>query len=250
MRPETAITMRRLMERVILKGTAPKAFLKTYTAGGKTGSAKTTETITITFKNSKGERITRRKTVYTASTYNGTFVGMAPLNDPSIVIAVTVYGGHGNGGFGGEAAAPAFKEIALAALRLRDVPKDMQVEPPAAGADTSDLAIASLDPQESLGDDFAFASVPSPRTPEAAQTAQRGPRPFLEDVDPDEPRREVATGPIVPNFQGKTLRSVLEEASGAGLDIEPSGRGVARSQSPAPGQRIVSGEKVKVQFAR
>ena len=250
MRPETAITMRRLMERVILKGTAPKAFLKTYTAGGKTGSAKTTETITITFKNSKGEMITRRKTVYTASTYNGTFVGMAPLTDPSIVIAVTVYGGHGNGGFGGEAAAPAFKEIALAALRLRDVPKDMPVEPPAAGADTSDLAIASLDPQESLGDDFAFASVPSPRTPEADQTAQRGPRPFLEDVDPDEPRREVATGPIVPNFQGKTLRSVLEEASGAGLDIEPSGRGVARSQSPAPGQRIVSGEKVKVQFGR
>jgi len=71
-----------------------------------------------------------------------------------------------------------------------------------------------------------------------------------EDEDPDEPRSETATGPIVPNFQGKTLRNVLEEASGLGLDIEPSGRGIARSQFPAPGQRIVPGEKVKVQFAR
>ena len=253
MRPETAITMRRLMERVILSGTGRKAFLKTYTAGGKTGSAKTTETIAVTRKNAKGELVTYKKTVYTASTYNGTFVGMAPLADPSIVIAVTVNGGHGTGGFGGDAAAPAFHDIALAALRLRDVPKDVPLEAPAAGGDTRDLAIASLDPEDSLGDDFAFASVPSPRPSEAAQVAQRGPRPFLnneEDVDPDEPRREVATGPVVPNFSGKTLRSVLEEASGIGLDIEPSGRGVARSQTPAPGHRIVPGEKVKVQFAR
>ena len=251
MRPETAITMRRLMQKVILSGTGTKAFLKTYTAGGKTGSAKTTETITVTFKNSKGEMITRRKTVYTASTYNGTFVGMAPLTDPSIVIAVTVSGGHGDGGFGGAAAAPAFKEVALAALRLRDVPKDMPQSAPS-GGDTRDLAIASLDPNEAFGDDFGFASVPSPRTPEAAQAAARVPRQFLkdEDEDPDEPRREVATGPVVPNFEGKTLRNVLEEASGMGLDIEPSGRGVARSQSPAAGQRIVPGEKVKVQFAR
>ena len=257
MRPETAITMRRLMERVILSGTGHKAFLKTYTAGGKTGSAKTTETITVTRKNSKGELVTAKKTIYTASTYNGTFVGMAPLADPSIVIAVTVNGGHGLGGFGGDAAAPAFHDIALAALRLRDVPKDVPLEAPATGGDTRDLAIATLDPHDALGDDFGFASVPLPRSSEAAQTAQRGPRPFLdsrskndEDEDPDEPRREIATGPVVPNFQGKTLRSVLEEASGMGLDIEPSGRGVARFQTPAPGQRIVPGEKVKVQFAR
>lgn len=253
MRPETAINMRRLMERVILSGTGKKAFLKTYTAGGKTGSAKTTETINVTRRTSKGEMVTYKKTVYTQSTYNGTFVGMAPLSDPSIVIAVTVNGGHGNGGFGGEAAAPAFREVALAALRLRDVPKDMPREGPADGVDTRDLAIASLEPNESLADDFGFASVPSPRTSPAGQTAVSGPRPFLkgdEDIDPDEPRREVATGPVVPNFQGKTLRTVLEEASGVGLDIEPSGHGVARSQSPAPGQRIVPGEKVKVQFAR
>jgi hypothetical protein len=60
----------------------------------------------------------------------------------------------------------------------------------------------------------------------------------------------IATGPVVPDFGGKTLRNVLEIASGIGLDIEPSGRGVARSQSPAPGERIAPGEKVKVQFAR
>ena len=256
MRPDTAITMRRLMERVILSGTGKKAFLKTYTAGGKTGSSKTTENIIVMRKNSKGEMTPHKKTVYTTNTYNGTFVGMAPLVDPSVVIAVTLNGTHGNAGFGGEAAAPVFKEVALAALRLRDVPKDLPLETPSTGGDTSDLAIASLDPNET-SDEFAFASVPSPRASQAGQTAERGPRPFLgstpvndEDEDPDQPRREGATGPVVPNFQGKTLRSVLEQASGIGLDIEPSGRGVARSQNPAAGQRIVPGEKVKVQFAR
>jgi cell division protein FtsI (penicillin-binding protein 3) len=262
MRPETAITMRRMMERVILLGTGRKAFLKVYTAGGKTGSSKTTETIETSFKKPDGTVVKRKKTVYTASTYNGTFYGMAPLVDPSIVIAVTVNGGHGNEGFGGEAAAPVFKEVALAALRLRDVPKDVPLESPASGSDTNDLAIAALDPPPGNDDDdFAFASVPSPQTSTAAaQTAASGGlRPFLkppsqkvdvEDVDPDVPVREVATGPVVPDFQGKTLRAVLEQASGLGLEIEPLGRGVARSQVPAPGQRIGQGEKVKVQFAR
>ena len=250
MRPDTAITMRRLMERVILSGTGKKAFLKTYTAGGKTGSSKTTEKIRVTYKTAKGETIVRDKVVYTQNTYNGTFFGMAPLVDPSIVIAVTLNGTHGTAGFGGEASAPVFKEIALAALRLRDVPKDVPLETPTSGDDTRDLAIASLDPTSD--DDFGFASVPSPQPSTAVQTAQRGLRPFLSeaDEDPDQPNREGATGPIVPNFQGKTMRAVLELASGIGLDIEPSGRGVARSQSPAAGRRILPGEKVKVQFAR
>jgi cell division protein FtsI (penicillin-binding protein 3) len=254
MRPETAITMRRLMERVILSGTGKKAFLKIYTAGGKTGSSKTTQNVMVTYKNPAGKMVTKKKTIYTSEVYNGTFAGMAPLVDPSVVIAVTLNGGHGNGGFGGEAAAPVFKEVALAALRLRDVPKDVPLESPTNGGDSSDLAIASLDPPQPGDDDFVLASVPSPQTPSAAQTDGGGLRSFskpaVEDEDPDQPRREAATGPIVPDFQGKTLRAVLEIASGIGLDIEPSGRGVARSQIPAPGQRVAAGEKVKVQFAR
>jgi cell division protein FtsI (penicillin-binding protein 3) len=258
-RPDTAFALRRMMERVILSGTGKKAFLKTYTAGGKTGSSKTTENIVTTYKKADGTVVTRKRTVYTAATYNGTFYGMAPLVDPSVVIAVTVNGGHGNGGFGGEAAAPVFREVALAALRLRDVPKDVPLESPGAEGDVSDLAIASIEPPQSTGDDFVFASVPSPQAPAAGQTTVVGLRPFLkpdgltanrDDEDPDQPRREGATGPVVPDFQGKTLRTVLEIASGIGLDIEPSGRGVARSQVPAAGQRSVPGEKVKVQFAR
>ena len=254
MRPDTAITMRRLMERVVLVGTGKKAFLKVYTAGGKTGSSKTTETIVVTHKNSNGTVVTRAKTIYTNNTYNATFVGMAPLLDPSVVIAVTLNGTHGKSGFGGEAAAPVFKEVALAALRLRDVPKDVPIDIPPSAADSTDLAVASLEAPESLDDDFAFASVPLPQTSPDAHAPGAGLRNFSkpedDDEDPDRPRHEVASGPVVPNFQGKTLRSVLEIASGIGLDVEPSGRGVARSQSPAPGQRIAPGEKVKVQFAR
>jgi cell division protein FtsI (penicillin-binding protein 3) len=43
-KPETAITMRRMMEQVVLKGTGTKARLDGYTSGGKTGSAQIFDT--------------------------------------------------------------------------------------------------------------------------------------------------------------------------------------------------------------
>lgn len=264
MKPDTAIQMRRLMERVVLLGTGKKAFLKTHTSGGKTGSSKTVEVIPVEHQNADGSVSIVKKVAYTHNTYNGTFLGLAPLVDPSVVIAVTLNGTHGTAGFGGEAAAPVFKDVALAALRLREIPQDKPSAVPVPGGDSNDLVIAQLSSSGTAqGDDFLFASVPSPQAVSASQTAAAGGlRSFSkseDDEDPDQPssqsqsrqqQTQVAAGPVVPNFQGKTLRAVLEAASGMGLDIEPQGHGVARSQSPAPGERIAPGQKVKVLFAR
>ena len=242
MRPETAITMRKLMERVILSGTGSKAFLKTYTAGGKTGSAQ------IFDKASKK---------YIRS-YNASFLGMAPLVDPAIVVVVTLNGTKpGPAGYGGEVAAPAFKEVALAALRLTEVPRDMPTnEPDIKDADTNDLAIASNDSGLLNDNDFVLASVPPPQALRAAHADAGGLRSFLtqqqqdEDVDPDQPHRAGATGPLIPNLKGKSLREVLELTSELGIEIEPSGRGLVRGQFPTPGDRLIPGEKVKVQFGQ
>ena len=82
--------------------------------GGKTGSA----------------QIFDFATRHYTHTYNGSFMGFAPVTNPAIVVVVTLNGTHGDGGFGGVAAAPVFHAVATEALRVLDVPKDLPDEPP------------------------------------------------------------------------------------------------------------------------
>jgi len=61
---------------------------------------------------------------------------------------------------------------------------------------------------------------------------------------------DVNGGQVVPSFLGKPLRSVVELAQQSGIDVEVMGSGVAREQSPAPGGRVMAGQKVAVRFGR
>src|SRR5207302_1565262 len=54
----------------------------------------------------------------------------------------------------------------------------------------------------------------------------------------------------VPPFLGKTVRSAVEAAQDAGLELEAVGSGVARQQSPAAGTHVPAGSRVTVQFGR
>jgi beta-lactam-binding protein with PASTA domain len=55
---------------------------------------------------------------------------------------------------------------------------------------------------------------------------------------------------VVPDFHGKALRSALEEAQSAGIELEVSGSGVGQEQSPAPGSKLPPGGHVIVRFGR
>jgi hypothetical protein len=55
---------------------------------------------------------------------------------------------------------------------------------------------------------------------------------------------------LVPDFHGKTLRSALEVAESAGLELEVNGSGVGRDQTPPAGARIPPGGHVTVRFTR
>jgi cell division protein FtsI (penicillin-binding protein 3) len=61
---------------------------------------------------------------------------------------------------------------------------------------------------------------------------------------------DVEGGVVVPSFAGKALRSAIETADEAGLDLEPRGSGMAREQWPAPGTRVNRGSRVVVRFSR
>jgi cell division protein FtsI (penicillin-binding protein 3) len=207
MRPETAITMRRMMEGVVLHGTGTLARVDGYTAGGKTGSAQIYDPECGCYRHN----------------YNSSFAGFSPVANPAVVVAVTI---NGAAVFGGAVAAPVFREVATAALRLLDVPKDLPDTPPPREdepVDFADLAVADLG--------SPAAQLPKPGIPKKTN---------LLDL----------WGPKVPDFSGKTMRAVLEESAEKGLPVEMVGSGVARAQAPPPGAVLAIGQRVRIQFAR
>jgi hypothetical protein len=77
------------------------------------------------------------------------------------------------------------------------------------------------------------------------------PAPHL--LEPEVPRRGEALevwGPKVPDFYGKTLRTVMQESARLGVPVDVIGSGIVRAQAPAAGGILAHGERVRVQFAR
>src|SRR3984957_20528232 len=140
----TAAQRRKMMEGVVLFGTAKGlAQLNGYTAGGKTGTAQKIDVATHRYS----------KTKYIAS-----FVGIAPVNNPAISVAVILDSPEGNH-YGNVNAAPVFREVAQEVLEYLGVPHDTNV------TSQTDLAKAQSKPEEEapperVGDlDALFAEV-------------------------------------------------------------------------------------------
>ncbi len=237
LRPETAITMRGMMEGVVLKpyGTGHKyARLLGYTSAGKTGTA----------------QIYDFKTRQYTHLYNASFMGFAPVTNPRIVIVVTINGTEGTAGYGGPTSAPVFREVAAAGLRIMDVPKDLpeMLSPEGSDqADDNDIAIADLGSSTPPPLVQADDAVAADDRPAASANNALGQRVLL--ARNGNLQQDLA-GPRVPDFQGKTVRNVIQQAAALGIQVEFTGSGVARSQAPGPGAILPSGSWVRVQFGR
>ena len=111
--PETARTMRQLLRGTVsAEGTAPLAQPIGYSAGGKTGTAEKQE--------GRG---------YNSDKHRAWFSGIAPIDQPRVVVAVMVDEPSGVY-FGGLVAAPVFKAVVEQALRTLGVPPDLEVKAP------------------------------------------------------------------------------------------------------------------------
>ena len=112
--PETARGFRGMLRQVVLKGTAKRAQLNGYTSAGKTGTA---------WKfNAKLKRVDAGK-------YVSSFIGMAPAENPSVVILVVMDEPSGGARDGGQVSAPVFREIAEGILPEMNVVPDGQIAP-------------------------------------------------------------------------------------------------------------------------
>ncbi len=265
----TSAQMKKMMEGVVLFGTARRAILDGYTSAGKTGTAQKVDPATGTYSKTK---------------YVGSFVGFAPVNTPAVTIEVVLDSAQGLHQ-GGQVSAPVFKRIAQQVLEYMHVPHDVEIKNPQrtllrasakdedvnegdadrlgapllADADTTTqlpvqpsapattTTAKSAGPNASLVTTAAAASVsaaspempPSPAAERSAQPSNVSGTAVL-DVD---------SGLLVPSFLGKSLRAAVEAAQQSGMEINAVGSGVAREQSPAPGNHLLAGQRVTVRFS-
>jgi cell division protein FtsI (penicillin-binding protein 3) len=56
------------------------------------------------------------------------------------------------------------------------------------------------------------------------------------------------SAPKAPNFVGKTVRDVMQEATATGIQVDLFGDGLARAQNPAAGTLLNPGEHIRVRF--
>ena len=108
-----AEAMRHMLHLVTLSGgTATKAQTMGYSVGGKTGTAHKVE--------GRG---------YADKKYRGFFVGLAPIENPRIAVAVMIDEPSGGKYFGGDVAAPVFSQTVQQTLRMMGIQPDMAVKP-------------------------------------------------------------------------------------------------------------------------
>lgn len=200
--PETSRKMLDLMQLVVLKGTGKKAALEDYHVGGKTGTTK---------------KLDHETHVYTMKNYIGSFCGVAPLEDPEICIYVWMDNPRRHM-YGGDVAAPVFKEIAETALKKLNVPVAPEVKP-----NTDEIVL------EQLRNKIEKA------IPEGYTALGK-----LHDDD-------VMSG-CMPNLKGLTMREVQERLNKLQIPGKLTGTGYAIDQTPKPYETIEKGTSAHVTF--
>ncbi len=198
--PETARTVARWMETVVSdEGTAEKAAIDGYPVAGKTGTAQKVE---------RGRYGKARI---------ASFAGFVPADDPRLVIVVVIDEPQGKI-YGGQVAAPPFKEIAEGALKLLGVPPTRplarKADPPKAGK-----APAKVEPAAAEG--------------------------WVEEDDGLPPEAGTVR---VPDVRGLFARAAVRRLTEASLEAELDGTGRAVGQEPPAGSAVEPGSRVTIRL--
>ncbi len=104
---KTADQLLMMLEQVVVDGTGKSAMVQGYRIAGKTGTAR------IAGKHGYEERH-----------YISSFVGIAPVSNPRLVVAVFIHDPKKGGYYGAQVAGPLFAKVMGSALRILDISPD------------------------------------------------------------------------------------------------------------------------------
>jgi len=247
----TSSQINRILQRVVLEGTAKKSYVEGYAVAGKTGTAEV--------PGQKG---------YKADKYVSSFAGFAPAENPRIAVLVLVDEPKGERYHGGDVAAPAFQTLARDTLQYLNAPENPDLpkqkntpkteERPVSAEGSGLVRIPSVlgFPVEEARN-FLVESGLRPdvvgklglihdQKPAGGSLLKKG---SVVSIWAGEGGKTPAADVLVPDFRGLTIRRAGIILQGLDLDFRSVGSGIAVGQNPKPGQRVPRGTPVTVEFA-
>jgi cell division protein FtsI (penicillin-binding protein 3) len=199
-----------MVRRVLSPGTAKRVakILEGVVSEKGTGPRAAIDGYTVAGKTGTSQKVDPKTKRYSWKNYEAIFVGFAPLENPRMVILVMIDEPRGSV-YGGIVAGPVFREVGAWTLN------NLHINP--------EVKTAGLEAK--LGD----RSHPGPETKPRL-------KPTFLNTD------------IIPDFQGLSMREVLNLGRSMDLKISLEGTGFAFKQTPAPGSSIKEATSVKVSF--
>ena len=196
------------------EGTGRRAALAGVRVAGKTGTA---------------QKWDREEGRYSSHRFRAWFVGIAPAEDPRLVVVSSLDEPARPRHHGGDFPASLFAEVASGQL--------------------ASLGIHPSPPTRTSPTEVAQAPPASPHSA-APQTTPERPQPRLE-CPSTHPRRVIALGSrvLLPDLQGLCARQVMQITETAGLHVNVSGSGHVIRQHPPAGTVLPSGARVRVELA-
>ena len=239
---KTSETMLEIMESVVTDGSGRNAYIPGFRVGGKTGTSQ---------KVIDG--------VYKEGFYVGSFIGVAPSNDPKLAVLVIVDEPNGVSNFGSITAAPAVREILEESLRY------LGIEP----------SYTEEEAKKFLVEDVVVPEVRKMTLKEATKILAKNNLKYnvetmnysdenaiIVDMFP-KPKAEVPENSIillytsnpqddssveVPDFTGMTIAETNNLLRKIGLRLRVQGSGFATSQFPRASTTVKFGTIVSVKF--
>ncbi|MGO1580011.1 MAG: penicillin-binding transpeptidase domain-containing protein [Peptoniphilaceae bacterium] len=234
---QTSQTMKRLMKNVVEEGTGKLAQIDGYQVGGKTGTA---------YIASKGGY---------EDSYNSSFIGVAPINDPKITVLVIVQRPKGKF-FAAEVAAPSAKIVMEKSLKYLEIPqteivkkkeKDNLVTVPNvknlllsdAGKEIIDLGLTFNTNSNSISNISTIVR----QNPKAGTSVE------AESIIDLYVNDNVSDEKIMPNLIGKKENELISILKELNLEYNINGSGEVLSQSIKPGSKINKSSRVKFKMS-
>lgn len=236
---ETSETMLSMMETVVSEGSGNRAYIPGYRVGGKTGTA---------------QKIIDGR--YAQGKYIASFIGVAPIDNPQIVILVTVDEPSTGTYYGGSVAAPVAKNILEEIFNYLEIPpqydedemnqsaqmievpdlKNMKIGD--AGKTLTDLGLRyTTEYLELTNDSTVIEQFPAPGV-----EVQRA---SIIDLYLDSKPSNNQIMPFLIDMSKEEVINILEDMN---LKYTLAGDGIAIEQSPLPGEEININTQILVNF--
>jgi cell division protein FtsI/penicillin-binding protein 2 len=237
----TASELTEMLTGVVKRGTAKSSQLEGFSAAGKTGTAQKID------PNGR----------YSHSRFIASFVGFAPAEHPALAMVVTIDEPRGRY-YGGEVAAPVFRNIAEQALRYLAISPDQELTPAQLAKrrqlrnSVPDLAHDKFEPVNAVWEGESIspsAKEPPMHRPSAEQPTMPASASELPVDEPEASFSEAATIEV-PDLRGRSMRAAIAELSKLGLQLGAFGSGLVVEQSPAPATKVEPGSKITIKLSR